>query len=697
MGRVVGIDLGTTNTAVAVLVDGKPKVLEDERGYKVLPSCVSAKGDGRFIVGHAAHNLIITRPGRTVYATKRLIGRRFDSPEVTEARNRMQYQIREAPDGLVQAQVGDAWMSPTEIAAIILQVVKSIAERGLGDGVDSAVITVPAYFNHQQRQATLDAAQLAGLRCERLLNEPTAAALAYGFKKTAEKTILVFDLGGGTFDVSVLRIGDGLYETLSTVGDTYLGGEDFDFRLVDYLADNFKQKHGIDLRNDKHTLQRLKDAAERAKCELSFSERTTISVPHVTPTANLEVTVTRNNLEQITADLVARCVEVTRKAVVEAGIELREVEEVVLVGGQSRMPRLREAVTGLFGKEPSRSVHPEEAVAVGAAIYAAGLDDPEQPGAVLLDVTPFDLGIDSAGGMFTPVIERNSRVPGQQGRSFVTARDGQDVVKIVVRQGNSRVASENEFLGEFLMTGLTRAPRFQTKVEVTFRLDSNGILHVTAVEKGTGEKKQIIIRNYAQRATDAKMPSPEEAAADRERRAKEEVGAETIAPVAVSAGTKKKAGFFDSLFGAKSKTPKAAKATPEAKAPVALPPEEAPAAIDLSAVAAPIQMPPLPTPEPEAPPPPPPSSRPVAIGLAGEGSAVDPFATPVEAEAFDGFDGDIQELSGLDADDLFGGLVDETDDSQAIPEEEVPDGSFGFLEEPEPAKGGFGDLDARFQ
>ncbi|HNH47423.1 MAG TPA: Hsp70 family protein [Myxococcota bacterium] len=295
------------------------------------------------------------------------------------------------------------------------------------------------------------------------------------------------------------------------------------------------------------------------------------------------------------------------------------------------------------------------------------------------------------------MIERNSRVPGQQGRSFVTARDGQDVVKIVVRQGNSRVASENEFLGEFLMTGLTRAPRFQTKVEVTFRLDSNGILHVTAVEKGTGEKKQIIIRNYAQRATDAKMPSPEEAAADRERRAKEEVGAETIAPVAVSAGTKKKAGFFDSLFGAKSKTPKAAKATPEAKAPVALPPEEAPAAIDLSAVAAPIQMPPLPTPEPEAPPPPPPSSRPVAIGLAGEGSAVDPFATPVEAEAFDGFDGDIQELSGLDADDLFGGLVDETDDSQAIPEEEVPDGSFGFLEEPEPAKGGFGDLDARFQ
>lgn len=706
MGRVVGIDLGTTNTAVAVLVDGKPKVLEDERGYKVLPSCVSAKGDGRFIVGHAAHNLIITRPGRTVYATKRLIGRRFDSPEATEAKTRMQYQIREAPDGLVQAQVGDAWMSPTEIAAIILQVVKSIAERGLGDSVDSAVITVPAYFNHQQRQATLDAAQLAGLRCERLLNEPTAAALAYGFKKTAEKTILVFDLGGGTFDVSVLRIGGGLYETLSTVGDTYLGGEDFDFRLVDFLADSFKQKHGIDLRNDKHTLQRLKDAAERAKCELSFSERTAINVPHVTPTANLEVTVTRAQLEQITADLVARCVEVTRKAVAEAGIELRAVEEVVLVGGQSRMPRLREAVTGLFGKEPSRSVHPEEAVAVGAAIYAAGLDDPEQPGAVLLDVTPFDLGIDSAGGMFTPVIERNSRVPGQQGRSFVTARDGQDVVKIVVRQGNSRVASENEFLGEFLMTGLTRAPRFQTKVEVTFRLDSNGILHVAAVEKGTGEKKQIIIRNYAQRATDAKMPTPEEAAADRERRAREEVGTETIAPVPVSAGTKKKAGFFGSLFGTKSKTPKAAKATPDKKgtpeekaAPVAPPLQEAPAAIDLSAVAmsAPIQMPAPPTGEMEAPPPPPPSSRPAAIGLAGEGSAVDPFATPVEAEAIEGFADDLQELSGLDADDLFGGLGDDGDNNEPIQGEEPSDGGFGFLEEPETASGGFGDLDARFQ
>jgi molecular chaperone DnaK len=693
MGRVVGIDLGTTNTAVAVLVDGKPKVLEDERGYKVLPSCVSSKGDGRFIVGHAAYNLILTRPGRTVYATKRLIGRRFDSPEVQEARKRMQYQLREAPDGGVQVQVGDAWMSPVEVAAIILQVVKSVAERSLGDTVESCIVTVPAYFNHAQRQATLEAANLAGLHCERLLNEPTAAALAYGFKKTINKTVLVFDLGGGTFDVSILRVGDGLYETLATVGDTYLGGEDFDFRIVDWIAAEFQKMRGVDLRSDRHTLQRLKDAAERAKCELSFADRTIVSVPHVTPTDNLELPFTRANLESITADLVERCLEVCRKAVQEAGLSLATIDEVILVGGQSRMPRLRAAVTTLFGKEPSRAVHPEEAVAVGASIHAGSLDDPEVPGAVLLDVTPFDLGIDAAGGLFTPVVQRNSRVPCSETRTFVTARDNQDTVKIVVRQGASRVASENEFLGEFVMAGLTLAPRFQTRVDVSFRLDTNGILHVTAIEKGTGERKQITIRNYAQRATEPAMPSAEEAKEDRTRRSQETVVAEvTPAPVtAPPESVKKKAGFFDSLFGRKkapekpskpAKAPEPAPPVPEQVAAKSAEPAQ-PSLIDLSTITPPPEeatITPLDLEEPlvddlE-------ETQPARLGLAGESAApqqpVDPFAQPIRSQAPSS--SKAQPASLLDAslfdentsvDDLYNSLTQDLNSKEASEEDDA--------------------------
>ncbi len=542
---VIGIDLGTTNTAIAVLEDGKPRVLADDRGHKVLPSCVSAKGGGRFVVGHAAQSMILTRPERTVYATKRLIGRRFDSPEVAEAQRRMHYAMREAADGGVELQVGEDWLSPIQVAAVVLQVAKTISEKALKSPVEEAVITVPAYFNHIQRQATLEAAERAGLRCERLLNEPTAAALAYGHRRTVDKTILVFDLGGGTFDVSVLRLANSVYEMLATLGDTFLGGEDFDFSMVDHLAEKFVRQHGLDPRSDRGALQRLKDASEKAKCELSFSERAIVNLSQLMHTHPLEVTLGRRTLEEITAPLLDRVMAVTKRAVSDAQLEPRDIDEVIFVGGQTRMPRLRELVTSFFGREPSRAVHPEEAVAIGAAVHAASLDDPESPAAVLLDVTPFDLGIDSAGGVFSPIIRRNSRVPASESKTFATVNDEQTSVRVTARQGESRFSAENEFLGEFVMDGLTAAPRFQTKVDVGFRLDTNGILHVSAVERGTGERKQILIRNYAEHARGPKLPTEAEAAAERARRAAGE-----DAPVAVQPAQRPpRPSILDSLFG----------------------------------------------------------------------------------------------------------------------------------------------------
>lgn len=552
MPRIIGIDLGTTNTSVAVMEGGRPRVIEDERGYKVLPSVISAKGEGKFVVGQAAHNLILTRPERTVYATKRLIGRRFDSPEVQEAIRRVNYKVRPAPDGGVEVMVGDQWMSPTEVAAVVLQVARTIAEKTLGERIEEAVITVPAYFNHAQRKATIEAAEMAGLRCDRLLHEPTAAALAFGHRKNVERTILIFDLGGGTFDVSVLRLSSGIYETLSTRGDSYLGGEDLDSRIVDHMLSTFKDRSGVDLTSDKNAVQRVRDAAERAKCELSFSDRTNIVIPHVTTQHSIEMVLTRTMLEEITADLVSRCIDIARRAVVEGGLKLSEIDEVILVGGQTRMPKIREAITALLGKEPSRTVHPEEAVAVGAAVHAANLADADQSRTVLLDVTPFDLGIDSAGGHFVPVIHRNGRVPATETRTFATANDNQESVRVTVRQGESRVSSENEFLGEFVLTGLSPAPRMQTKVNVTFRIDGNGMLHVSAVEKGSGERKNITIRNYAEHAASPHMPSPEEAQAAEAERARKLVQAAPAGPTAAP-----RVGLFDGLVGAFLRKPKA--------------------------------------------------------------------------------------------------------------------------------------------
>lgn len=594
MGKAIGIDLGTTNTAVAVLVDGRPRVLEDDKGYKVLPSCVSVQPGGKTVVGQQARILSLTQPDRTVQAVKRLVGRRFDSPEADRIRRRAAYSIQPGSDGgCVVAMAGETY-TPTQVSALVLQHARQIAEKALGETVDEAVITVPAYFNHAQRAATYEAAQLAGLRCERLLNEPTAAALAYGFRKDVNRTILIYDLGGGTFDVSVLQLSKGVYEVLSTAGETFLGGEDFDHRLVDHLAEHFQSRHGVDLRGDRETLQRLKDAAERAKCELSFTDRTTVLVPRITATENLELGVTRLQLEELVEDLVERTLQITRDAVQEAGLRIGDIDDVILVGGQTRMPRVREAIGALFQKEPNRSVHPEEVVAIGAAVHAHSLVDPDASKPLLLDVTPFDLGIEVAGGLFQPIINRNANIPASASRTFATAHDNQDNVQVTVRQGSSRFSAENEFLGRFVMSGLTPAPRMSNKVEVTFRLDSNGMLHVSATETATGERKRITIRNYAEIAqTDGKVealiegdgqaPAARSSLDDGAEAAQD--GQDASSPAKGKKGSSKgaaaKAGLFSRLFGRKSS---------KAPAPADAPPEPSP---DDAAEAMPVEPEPL--------------------------------------------------------------------------------------------------------
>ncbi len=506
MGRTIGIDLGTTNTVVAVLQDGRPRVLEDEKGYKVLPSVVSWKGEGRYVVGPAAKNLILTAPDKTVYAAKRLMGRRYDSPEIQDMRNRVAYRIEASPDGYCQVEVGDTLMTPVEVNAVILQVARQIAERAIGEEVEEAVITVPAYYNHAQRAATMESARIAGLTCERLLNEPTAAALAYGYRKDFDRTIAIYDLGGGTFDISVLHLSHGVYEILATSGDTYLGGNDFDERVVDYLADRFENREGVDPRDDRSALQRLREASERCKCELSFSDRSTVFIPQLMGSTNLEIAVSRQTLESLCEDLVQRTVGVTQKAVSDAGLKLSDIDDVILVGGQTRMPRVREVISGLFAKDPSRSVHPEEVVAIGAAVHAESLVSPEVNPTLLIDVTPFDLGIDSAGGYFTPIIDRNSKIPAARTRTFTTVIDNQEQVRITVRQGESARADENEFLGEFVLHGLRGAPRMEPKLDVSFRIDASGMLHVSATDRATGDRQQISIRNYADAAAEPHLP-----------------------------------------------------------------------------------------------------------------------------------------------------------------------------------------------
>ncbi len=496
MGKVIGIDLGTTNSCVAIISGGDPVVIANAEGNRTTPSIVAITEKGERLVGQIAKRQAITNPESTIYSIKRMIGRKFETKEVQEALKRLPYKVVPAANGDAHVEIRGKRYSPAEISAIILQKMKQTAEDYLGEPVTEAVVTVPAYFDDSQRQATKDAGQIAGLNVLRIINEPTAASLAYGLDKKKDERIAVYDLGGGTFDVSILEIGDGVFEVKSTNGDTFLGGDDFDLRVMDWLVEEFKKDQGIDLKKDRMALQRLKEAAERAKIELSSSQETEINLPFITADAagpkHMVIKLTRSKLEQLVDDLVQKTIEPCKKAMADAGISAKDVDEVVLVGGMTRMPKVIQLVRDFFGKEPHKGVNPDEVVAVGAAIQAGVLKG-EVKDVLLLDVTPLTLGIETLGGVFTRLIERNTTIPTKKSQIFSTAGDGQTAVTINVLQGEREMAPDNKSLGHFDLVGIPPAPRGVPQIEVAFDIDANGIVHVSAKDLATQKEQSIRI------------------------------------------------------------------------------------------------------------------------------------------------------------------------------------------------------------
>ncbi len=496
MSKIIGIDLGTTNSAMSFMEGGKPNIIANSQGSRLTPSVVAEDEKGEILVGTPAKNQAVVNPEGTIYSVKRLIGRSWDDPEVKKDAKSLPFEMRKASNGGVEVKMGDKWYTPQEISAKVLAKMKKDAEEFLGQDVKEAVITVPAYFDDSQRQATKDAGKIAGLDVKRIVNEPTAAALAYGLDDKKDQKVAVFDLGGGTFDISILEMGDGVFEVLSTNGDTHLGGDDFDQAIINYLAEEFEKKEGMDLREDKTALQRLKEAAEKAKIELSTSEETEVNVPYITATdkgpKHLKEKLTRSELEKLTSDLIEKTVKPCEKALKDAGLEKKDIDEVLLVGGMTRMPAVVKKVKEIFDKEPDKGVNPDEVVAQGAAIQAGVLGG-DVKDITLLDVTPLSLGLETLGGVFTKLIERNTTIPVEKKQIFSTAADNQPGVEIHVLQGEREMAADNKTLGRFLLDGILPAPRGVPQIEVTFSIDANGILNVKALDLGTKKEQKITI------------------------------------------------------------------------------------------------------------------------------------------------------------------------------------------------------------